>query len=216
MTNRIVFNHLRIVGLGLFACSLLFYRSYENRQVLDRWSMSFFLIIVFCWTMFLLTLIWAVRRGRTKGDPNRPRVTDLLSFDLAILFWGMAYFIEAASNGANAARITALNVFGSTHPAAVILGWMSLVCAFVAITMFVFPRLKEKYKYAAYSDRGAVSQHMLDLAEFVNLASRAGAIVRVVHFDFNMARHPDLRPVYDNFTRQSIAAGIPTWTLNSQ
>src|SRR5262245_66140083 len=96
--------------------------------------------------MFLRALIWNVRRGRTKGDPNRPRLTDLLSFDLAILCWGMAHFIEAVSNGEKAARITGLNFFGSTHPASVVLDWMSLVCAFFAITMFVFPRLTEKYK----------------------------------------------------------------------
>lgn len=394
--------------MGLFVCSLLFYRSYENRQVLERWSVSFFLIIAFCWTLFLLSLRWVLRRGRALDKPERPRLTDLISFDFAILFWGMAYLIEAASNSSNAARVTALNFFGSSHPAGVVLDWMSLVCLFVACARFVFPRLAEQWKkaylliatmivvglagegfvrfraviapfpqgfptytsemwanyyvrrnkegfrdtehssqrerdikrilivgdsfalgwglnniedrlgeqlaaqlsaathtkweminasegdthtldhieflkrslifqpdivillyvfndidylhavtprdaalsslgvrsilfrnsfffqelylltrlaklrfqssrqnqFAGYGDGRAVSQHLRDLTEFVNLASRVSATVRVVHFDFNMVQHPDLRPIYDNFIRQSLAVGIPTWTLN--
>jgi hypothetical protein len=406
--DHIGFRNLKIVGFGLFVCSLSFYRSYENRDVLERWSITFFLLMTICWIIFLLALIWIVRPGGTRDKPGRSRLIHLLPFDLAILFWGMAYFIEAASKHEKAGRITDLNLFGSTQTASVVLDWISLACIFIAGTMFIFPRLTAQWKnaylpiaammvvalvgegfvrlraviapfpqgfpthttemwanrfvkrnkngfrdtnhsvhrapdterilivgdsyafgwgiesiderfgeqlalqltsatktkwevlnaseqdthtldhikslqrsllfqpdivillyvfndidylrvptrrlsalaspgvrsilfrnsflfqelyllarranwtiqpsmeeeLAPYSDSGTMSQHLRDLAEFVKIASKVTPTVRVVHFDFRMVQNRDYRPVYDNFIHQSLAAGIPTWTLN--
>jgi len=61
--------------------------------------------------------------------------------DLAILFWGIAYFLSASDAPASAGRVTDLNFFGSIMPAAALLEWIALVLLFLGVCAFAIGKL---------------------------------------------------------------------------
>jgi hypothetical protein len=60
--------------------------------------------------------------------------------DLAVLFWGFAYFLGTVHEHANAGRIFELNFFGSIIPAAAFSEWITLVLLFLALAAFAIPK----------------------------------------------------------------------------
>jgi hypothetical protein len=116
-----------IIGVGLYTLSLFSYRSFENRPILGLWSYPFFVVIIFSTLLFLIILVKTWRKlskNQQLEDHARP---GLLFLEFATLFWGIAYFINAADDSANAGRITDLNFFGSIVPIAICFEWISLI-----------------------------------------------------------------------------------------
>lgn len=132
----------RVLGLALLVAGLCCYRSYENRPVMGLWSYPFFLVIVVASSLLLAAVVlslWAsVRANRGYGVSQS---SAMISIDLAILFWGFAYFLSAFDAPANAGRVTDLNFFGSVMPAAALLEWIALVLLFVAVAGFIIGKL---------------------------------------------------------------------------
>src|SRR5713101_2900925 len=100
----------RVLGLALFVAGLCSYRSYENRPVLGLWSYPFFLVIVVASSLLLGVLVHSLRApsGANRGY-GVSRSSARMFVDLAILFWGIAYFLSASDAPASAGRVTDLN-----------------------------------------------------------------------------------------------------------
>ena len=119
----------RFLGLFLFILGVLQYRSY-NRQFLGLWSYSFALFVV-VGTVVLLVILLLL-----------PRV---LLVDLALLSWGLAYFLDAVDSRDNGANVKDLIFFGSSIPAVALLQWITLVLLFIAVSRTTLPKLEEKW-----------------------------------------------------------------------
>jgi hypothetical protein len=132
----------KIIGIGLFATSLFYYRSYENRPVLGVWSYPFFFVIIVSTLLFLIVLFntWHTRKEKRQLGIIR------LCSELAIFFWGVAYFLNAIDNSTNAARITELNFFGSIVPVAMCLEWLSMVMLLITSLFIASSRINPNWK----------------------------------------------------------------------
>jgi hypothetical protein len=119
----------RFFGLFLFIFGLLQYRSY-NRQFLGLWSYSFALSVL-VGTVVLLVILLLLPRA--------------LLVDLALLSWGLAYFLDALDSRDNGANVKDLIFFGSSIPAVALLEWITLVLLFIAFFRATLPRLEEKW-----------------------------------------------------------------------
>jgi len=142
---RIPHFHLgRVIGMGLFALSLFFYRSPENRPILGLWSYPFLVIIILSTLLFIIASLnaWRLRKKTYQGDHSGH--SGIFYLDLALLFWGMAYFISVTDDSQNSGRIIDLNFFGSIMPVAVCLEWISLVMFLIAAFLFVSSLHKTK------------------------------------------------------------------------
>jgi len=139
------FHFGQIIGVGLYTLSLFFYHSFVNRPILGLWSYPFFVVIVFSTLLFLIILVKAWRKHSKNQQPEDHIRFGSLFFELAILFWGVAYFISTVDDSANAGRITDLNFFGSIAPIAVCFEWISLIMLLISALLFVSPLLKTKW-----------------------------------------------------------------------
>jgi len=119
----------RFLGLFLFILGLLQYRSY-NRQFLGLWSYSFAISVVVGAVVLLVILLLLPRA---------------VLVDLALLCWGLAYFLDALDSRDNGANVKDLIFFGSSMPAAAILQWITLVLLFLAVSRATLPNLEEKW-----------------------------------------------------------------------
>jgi hypothetical protein len=119
----------RLLGLFLFILGLLQYRSY-SRQLLGLWSYPFALSIVVA-TVVLLVILLLLPRA--------------LLVDLALLCWGLAYFLDALDSRDSAANVKDLIFFGSPMPAAALLQWITLVLLFIAVSRATMAKLDEKW-----------------------------------------------------------------------
>ncbi len=131
----------RTIGVGFFAVSLFLYRSFARRSLWDRWSHQFFALIIVAAILFLVLVIGAWRARMKPCEPVRLLRSGAFYLELAILVWGIAYFMSALDDPANAALITTLNVFGTTSPVAACLQWCSLVLACLGLFISVFTKL---------------------------------------------------------------------------
>lgn len=147
--QRFFYRYLgRIIGVGLFTISLYAYRSFENRPVWDRWSYPFFGVVIVTTVVFFIILLnsWRTYDSRIiKYQHKHIARVDRFYLELAILFWGAAYFISAIDNPIHAGRITNLNFFGSTMPVAVILEWISLLLLLIAALVLLSSKLSKKW-----------------------------------------------------------------------
>ncbi len=135
----------RIIGMVLFTLSLFLYQSFESRAVLGRWSHRFFAVIIVSALLSLITIFHAWRSRPKSGRREAAAHPGIPSIDLAIMFWGIAYFLSAIDDPTNAARIIGLNFFGSIMPLAVILEWISLLMLFVGTFQYAYSFLKKRY-----------------------------------------------------------------------
>lgn len=119
----------RFLGLFLFILGVLQYRSY-NRQVLGLWSYSFALSVVVGAVVLLVILLWLPRS---------------LLVDLALSFWGLAYFLDTLDSRDNGANVKDLIFFGSSLPVAALLQWITLVLLFIAVSRTTLPKIDEKW-----------------------------------------------------------------------
>jgi len=119
----------RFLGLFLFILGLLQYRSY-NRQLLGLWSYSFALSVIAGAVVFFVILLLL---------PRAPLI------DLALLCWGLAYFLDALGSRDNGANVKDLIFFGSSMPAAALLQWMTMVFLFIAVSRATLANLDEKW-----------------------------------------------------------------------
>jgi hypothetical protein len=132
------------LGFALFAFSLLLYRSHRERPVFAIWSYPFFALVALTYlglAFWILRMLSAGRRTnwapRTKGA--------IVSFDLGILLWGVAYFISTMEDNKNAGRLTDLNLVGSTVPVAAILEWLALCLWALATLLAIRPKLAARH-----------------------------------------------------------------------
>jgi len=143
------FFHLHIgklIGIALYVIALFFYRSYENKPVFGIWSYQFFMVIIISLVLLLIALISTWSSLKKKKRKTRLIASVSTYIDLAILFWGISYFLSAIDSTVNASRIVDLNIFGSIVPVAVFLEWVTMDLLFIAIIIFIAPRLKNKLK----------------------------------------------------------------------
>jgi hypothetical protein len=104
------------------------------------WSQRFFPVVLLSIILFVTVVVLsALRLRRAKYSSSAKLV------DIAILFWGTAYILEANAEPVRATRIATLNVFGSSTPAAACLDWFSLLLVFLALVSFAAPRLRPKW-----------------------------------------------------------------------
>jgi hypothetical protein len=119
--------------VGLFFASLFLYQS-ESRPILGLWSYSFSFLILVTGSFLLFTIIqsWQALRASNASEEFLLSGMGKLA-DLAVLAWGVAYFLSARDVSENARRILELNLFGSVMPAASLLEWIALVALFLAL-----------------------------------------------------------------------------------
>lgn len=65
-----------------------------------------------------------------------------------------------------------------------------------------------------YADSAAVWSHLADLARFVAVARRAGAVVGIAPFDNTVGQEPTSRRRYADFVRWAAAFGLPVWPID--
>jgi len=135
----------KIIGFGLFTISLYFYRSYKNKPIGGLWSYPFFVLVIISTVLFLIIVINTLRKSKKETQPTDSVNSEIIYFELAILFWGIAYFISTIDDSTNAGRITEFNFFGSIVPVAVCLEWISLAMFLIGASLFVFSFLKTKW-----------------------------------------------------------------------
>ncbi len=139
----------RLLGLAFFVAGLCQYRSYENRQVFGLWSYPFFVVIVAAGALLAVVLV----RSLLVPSPANPgshftRSAAMKFVDLALLFWGVAYFLSANDSAVNGARVLDLNFFGSVMPAAALLEWIALVLLLLGVGGNAIARLSGKWAKA--------------------------------------------------------------------
>jgi hypothetical protein len=74
-----------------------------------------------------------------------------ISFDLAVLIWGIAYCLSALEDSKNAGRVTDLDFFGSISPIPSILEWLALCVGALALLLAILPRLSSRRANIAVS-----------------------------------------------------------------
>lgn len=138
------------VGFALFALSLLAYQSYESRQVFGIWSYPFFTLVV---ATYLGLAFWIFRTLRVERTAARSAYSKAasISLDLAVLLWGMAYFISALENRRYAGRVTDLNFLGSIPPVPSMLEWLALCLGTLAALLAIVPKLGQRHANALIS-----------------------------------------------------------------
>jgi hypothetical protein len=117
-----------ILGIGCFLAALPLYRSYEHHPVLNRWSCSYFAIMMIGLLIWLGLVTWFARR-RSSARPT----ARALILDVAVMLWGVAYLWTALSDPRLAARIVDGNVVGSSIPAGAALEGVSILLLFLAL-----------------------------------------------------------------------------------
>lgn len=135
-----------LIGVFLYITSLTMFRSHSHRPVLDLWSYPFFGIIVISGIIFLSIIIGVWCRQKKTPQPIKNSSSSSTFLDLGILAWGLAYLISAIDSSNNAGRVAELNVFGSITPAAVIFEWLAMGLLFIAGTVYLIPKLSNKWK----------------------------------------------------------------------
>jgi lysophospholipase L1-like esterase len=139
-----VFPAARLLGVGLFFAALLTYRSQENRPVFGRWSYPFFCVVLISGGLMLLTFVRFARA--LVSISSHSRTAKLI--DLAILLWGVAYFLAARLEPIEAGRVIYLNFFGSCTTASALLEWVSLVLLFIAVLPLISRGIHKKWAKA--------------------------------------------------------------------
>lgn len=129
-----MFPALRLVGLLLYLGTLFTYRSYQNRPVFGLWSYPFFAIIVISVAVVLAGAFALWRNIRHASLPTRSEKL----VDVAILLWGVAYFLAGRMDLDEAGRVLQLNFFGSCQLVPSFLEWGALVLLFCALAPFIF------------------------------------------------------------------------------
>ncbi len=147
MSKLLFASHLnRVIGTAFYFTALFIYRSPENRPIFGLWSYKYFILIVISGVVFILLLIssWI----SLKREVRKTRLLNSAStyFDLAILFWGVAYFLSAVDLHNNACRIADLNIVGSTTPLAIMLEWFAMLLLFIAGVIIIVPKSSNKWK----------------------------------------------------------------------
>jgi hypothetical protein len=134
----------RVIGIALFVTSLFLYRSHTKRPVLGLWSYSFFIVLVAA-IMLLVVTVWSLWRAQRRVNQRTDARWSVLTADLAVFSWGIAYFLSAIDDSSAAGRITDLNFWGSIVPVAALLEWITLVLLVFSASIFVAPKLKGKW-----------------------------------------------------------------------
>ncbi|HET6675356.1 MAG TPA: SGNH/GDSL hydrolase family protein [Nitrospiraceae bacterium] len=129
----------RAVGLGLFFFSSLVYRS-QNREVFDLWSWPYVLIVMTAGLIFVMSLGHSWWCYRQLGLLRTRVSLAAVHIDLAILLWGVGYFLNGFEAPRNWGQIADLNLFGSSNPAAAVLLWSALLTAVLSMAERVVPR----------------------------------------------------------------------------
>ena len=136
----------RILGIFFIFISLFFYRSYQNRPVLGLWSYPFFFLIIFVLFLLLSNVFLIVKNLTKKNIRQNFKRVNTYFFNTGILILGISYFIASIHKPQNAARLTDLNLFGSTFVLSIILDWIALALLSIGIIKFIFIRLKSKWR----------------------------------------------------------------------
>jgi len=143
------FRALRVLGVGLFFASLFRYQS-VSRSIFGLWSYSFSFLILATGSFLLFTIIrsrQALRASNSNAEFLPSGMGELV--DVAVLAWGLAYFLDVHEASENAPRILELNLFGSVMPAASLLEWIALVALFMAGVAFVIHKVDRKWANTA-------------------------------------------------------------------
>lgn len=108
---------------------LVRYRS-ENATVFEMWSLPFFIIIVVVGFATLLTIGMSCKQ---LFDPHAVGSISpaALCFDVAVLFWGVGYFVNSMDNPVDGGQIAELNALGSSLPFSTVTYWI----AFAALVL---------------------------------------------------------------------------------
>lgn len=129
----------RVLGLGAFLLSSLAYRS-QNRDVLGLWSWPHMAIVVVSSAMFLAAVAHSWTRSRQVNlDRYHPSIWSVCS-ELAVLMWGVGFFLNGLDTSRNWGQIADLNLFGSSYPLAALLLWGALLAATLGLAEAVVPR----------------------------------------------------------------------------
>src|SRR5688572_18976920 len=101
------------IGLVCLATALPLYTSYEDRQILGRYSPAYAAVL----SLVLLVAIVAIARTISRRHRREASPQAVLA-QLAVATWGIAYLVAAVSDRRETGRLLDLNIVGSVSPLA--------------------------------------------------------------------------------------------------
>lgn len=117
----------RFIGWTCFTAALLTFVSDRNRSILGRWSPPAAAAIL-CAGLVWCVAAWGLLGAKRYARADRHADLSPVLVDVAVLLWGVGYLWAALDAASNAGEAFDLNFFGSTTPAAIVLGWLALAC----------------------------------------------------------------------------------------
>jgi hypothetical protein len=137
---------IRLVGGGLLVFSLPLYQSFQDREILGRWSPGYVVVML---VAALAWLGWVIAGVATAHrHPGRSPTVPARLLDLAVLAAGAGYGFGAWSDRTSAAKILELNLIGAIPGPSVILGWLALVAVVAAGAITVWTRREARWATA--------------------------------------------------------------------
>ncbi|HUG36200.1 MAG TPA: SGNH/GDSL hydrolase family protein [Candidatus Limnocylindrales bacterium] len=113
--------------------SLLRYTSWSNRRVFGRWSEAHVLLILAAIVVLFWLLVRTWRAGRLADAASpRARVVPFAAAAAAV-FWSVGLFLDSLADRRAGGRLAELTLFGSGHPAAMLIEWLALPCVLLAV-----------------------------------------------------------------------------------
>lgn len=123
----------RTIGLFGFVAGMTQYKSVNNRPILNRWSLSFFVVLALVAVAAGCSVLVGWRASRAQNSVT----TEQALSDAGLAAWGLAYFISAIDDPQQGGRLLDANFFGSIVPSAVTLEWLAMILLMSALLVWV-------------------------------------------------------------------------------
>ena len=104
------------------------------------WSYPFASVIVLALALLVVTTVFSLKVV-TRSGAAEPVGLRQMSVDIALLLWGVSYFVSTVDDPVNGGRITDLDLFGSQSILTAALDWFALSVAILAVLSWTFSRL---------------------------------------------------------------------------
>lgn len=148
------------LGLTLFVWSLPLYVSWSSRPIFDRWSYTYFFLLIAALMVWLGFGVFSWRSlDRAGSVVAYARQSYKKPLSVSVLCWGAAYMVSALRSpnavglgtalSNDAGRVTDLNILGSTLPIAAALEWISIATFTLALGLAVAPRVPRRWQNVA-------------------------------------------------------------------
>ena len=132
---------LGAIGWTALALGAARYRSFANREILDRWSPGYTALLL----LLVAVAVWAWTGALRKVASEVHQV--LLRW--AILFGGLGYLWASEQSPKAPAQMLDLNLFGSAGAVSALLQWLSLSCLFASAAARIRDIRHDRWKQAA-------------------------------------------------------------------